>query len=254
MNKVHYKMLAIATLFSSMAFLSGCNNDNDTINNSGNDDGSTANSDTNSDSSRRSYAIRVTNLTANQPFSPVGLVLNINGFQAWNNGQTASVALEQMAEGGDASALVADAAALSSNLSTVIGSQPIGPGASDQFELSANDAADAKLTLFSMLVNTNDAFTGTNSVSLSDLMVGTTLVLNLPAYDAGTEANTESSATMPGPVDGGEGFNVARNDLLDQVTIHPGVISQDDGLASSVLNQSHRFDNPVARVTIMRTE
>ena len=36
MNKVHYKMLTIATLFSSMAFLSGChsNDDNGNDNNS----------------------------------------------------------------------------------------------------------------------------------------------------------------------------------------------------------------------------
>ena len=260
MNKVHYKMLAIATLFSSMAFLSGCHSDNDNNDNNGNGaSAADSTSDSTSDSAtsgdnKRAYAVRVTNLTANQPFSPVGLVLNANGFDAWSDGQAASVALEHMAEGGDASVLVAEAVALSSNLGTVIGSQPIGPGASGQLDLSVDAAADVKLTLFSMLVNTNDAFTGTNSVSLSDLAVGKTLVLNLPAYDAGTEANTESSGTMPGPADGGEGFNAARGDLLDRVTIHQGVISQDDGLASSVLNQSHRFDNPVARVTITRTE
>ena len=252
MNKVHYKMLAIATLFSSVAFLSSCHSDGDNGDN-GNAT-STGSSNAGVDSGKRSYAIRVSNLTANQPFSPVGLVLNTNGFHAWSDGQAASVALEQMAEGGDASVLVTEAAALSSNLGTVLGSQPIGPGASDQFDLSVNNAADAKLSLFTMLVNTNDAFTGTNSVSLSDLAVGTSLVLNLPAYDAGTEANTESAGTMPGPADGGEGFNAIRDGLFDHVTIHRGVLSQDDGLASSVLNQSHRFDNPVMEVSITRTE
>jgi hypothetical protein len=73
------------------------------------------------------------------------------------------------------------------------------------------------------------------------------------AYDAGTEANSEAKGTMPGPADGGEGFNASRDDV-DFVHIHPGVISMYDGLADSVLGASHRFDNPVLAVTIMRTE
>lgn len=72
------------------------------------------------------------------------------------------------------------------------------------------------------------------------------------AYDAGTEANTEAAAHIPGPAGGGEGFNVARDDIADRVAIHSGVVSQDDGFAASDLTGQHRFDNPVAQVRIER--
>jgi len=73
------------------------------------------------------------------------------------------------------------------------------------------------------------------------------------AYDAGTEANSETAATIPGPAAGGEGYNSTRDDR-DTVGGHPGVISADDGLTGSALDASHRFDNPVARITITRLE
>ena len=73
------------------------------------------------------------------------------------------------------------------------------------------------------------------------------------AYDAGTEADTELAAEIPGPVGGGEGFNAARDDQGDRVSMHSGVISQDDGLVTSDLTGQHRFDNPVVRVLIERT-
>lgn len=41
--------------------------------------------------------------------------------------------------------------------------------------------------------------------------------------------------------DGGEGFNAARSDINDIVRGDGGVVTADDGLSSSVLNQSHRF-------------
>ena len=51
-----------------------------------------------------------------------------------------------------------------------------------------------------------------------------------------------------------EGFNAARNDRADQVSMHPGVVSRDDGFATSDLTNQHRFDNPVVRVRITRTD
>jgi hypothetical protein len=74
----------------------------------------------------------------------------------------------------------------------------------------------------------------------------------LPVYDAGTEANDEEAANVPDPAAGGEGFNASRNDV-DWVRIHPGVISSEDGLTGSALIGSHRFDNPVIKLTLTRT-
>lgn len=62
-----------------------------------------------------------------------------------------------------------------------------------------------------------------------------------------------AAGTIPGPADGGAGFTGDRDDLAHQATAHPGLATADDGLSTSVLNQSHRWDNPVARVTITRS-
>lgn len=86
-------------------------------------------------------------------------------------------------------------------------------------------------------------------------------------WDAGTEANTETAATMPGPAasaagGGGEaaGYDVVRDDLADAVRLHQGVVTSanaDDpsreGLSTSVLTEAHRFDFPTSRVVITRT-
>ncbi|MEE9303829.1 MAG: spondin domain-containing protein [Thiotrichaceae bacterium] len=231
-SKSTAKYIALTSLLLSTAFLSGCHSDDET----------------------RSFDISVRNVTANQPLSPIGVVLHKTGYHAWIDGQAASVSLEHLAEGGDNSALITDANAIDTTLQATSGAQPVGPGGSTQFQLSINNETDIRLTLFSMLVNTNDAYTGINAAKLSDLTVGQSLSLSLPAWDSGTEANSEAQGTMPGPADGGEGFNANRDDFLDLVGIHRGVLSSDDGLASSILNQSHRFDNPVMQVRITRTQ
>ena len=79
--------------------------------------------------------------------------------------------------------------------------------------------------------------------------------LTARAYDTGTEANTESADTVPGPAAGGgaqEGFNAARDDVRDAVFVHAGVITADDGLTSSTLSFTNRWDNPVMQVEIER--
>ena len=167
-------------------------------------------------------------------------------------GEAASAGLELLAEGGDNSGLLDEV----EGRSELSGEGPVGPGASDtlELELDSDDTGGALLTVITMLVNTNDAFTGLNAIDLSGMAVGDSVTRMGIAYDAGTEANSEAAGTLPGPVDGGEGFNAARDDLNDQVTMHGGVVTRDDGLSSSALDQSHRFDNPVVRFTITRTQ
>ena len=109
------------------------------------------------------------------------------------------------------------------------------------------------ISVASMLVNTNDAFVGESGLSLKSLAVGDTFTMNMNVWDSGTELNDELAETIPGPAGGGEGFNSDRNDT-DVVSFHSGVISQDDGLATSALSGNHRFLNPGARITITRTE
>lgn len=202
------------------------------------------------------FDVSVTNLTNAQPLSPVAVIAHLDGYSVFDIGSPASDGLEQMAEGGDNSALLAEADASARVLGTGSGVAPIGPAGSETVTVDVLLALvpNMNLSVATMLVNTNDAFSGLNTASIANMAVGDTVSMAGFAYDAGTEADTETAATIPGPAGGGEGFNVARDDLADQVSMHSGVVSMDDGLATSDLTEQHRFDNPVALVQITRTK
>jgi len=194
------------------------------------------------------FTVEVINLTNNQPMSPLTLVSHEDG-NMWQINQAASVALETMAEGGDNSLLLAEDYVDQG----VSGGGILAPGAAETVSLETFLEETIYLSLATMLVNTNDAFAGFNQLDVTNLAVGDSVTQVFASYDAGTEANTEMPGTIPGPADGGEGFNAVRDDV-DFVARHSGVVTADDGLTSSALNESHRFDNPVIRVAVVRTQ
>ena len=194
------------------------------------------------------FSVSVTNLTHNQPLSPLALVAHADGVM-WTLNEPATVALETMAESGDNSQLLTE----SYVSSPVSGGEIIPPGNSQTIVMQTSLQGQIYLSLATMLVNTNDAFTGFSQLDVTNLAVGDSLNNRHASYDAGTEGNSEGQGTIPGPADGGEGFNGIRDDV-DFVSRHAGIVSLDDGLTTSVLNESHRFDNPVISVSITRTQ
>jgi len=200
-----------------------------------------------------SYEVTVTNLSEAQPLSPPALVLHRSGYHLWQVGNAASDGLEQLAEGGATSALLAEAKASPGVKATAADSAVILPGMQSSVIIDSVHDDDLALSLAAMLVNTNDGFAGLDAQRVGDLGVHGRRSIDVVAYDAGTEANSESAATVPGPAAGGEGYNSTRDDR-NTVGGHPGVISADDGLSGSALSAVHRFDNPVARITITRLE
>lgn len=200
------------------------------------------------------YQVTVTNLTYAQPMSPVALVLHNEG-QLWSIGEMASVALENLAESGDNSAVLAESIVLSGQG----GAGLLLPGMSEMVDVSytVSDVNNAPmmLSLATMLVNTNDAFTGINALAVNNLAIGESISLTTSSYDSGTEKNSELMTTIPGPAGGGtgEGFNAERDDI-DKVAMHSGIVSADDGLMVSALTQAHRFDNPTLAIMVTRTE
>jgi len=202
------------------------------------------------------YSITVTNLTSGQPFSPLVYSLHYSGFSPFTIGMPATIGLEKIAESGAADDFIS---AARSNPDVVIADHATGltlPGETKMLSVTLSiDMAKSNQLLFSlvnMLGNTNDAFAGVDGAAIGALAVDQSLTLNAISYDAGTEMNTESAATVPGPAGGGEGFNALRDDIADQVTVHPGAVTHDDGKVDSTLTQIHRWDNPVARITITR--
>ena len=210
------------------------------------------------------FEVTLVNLTAGQPLSPMVAVVHDDGFKLFALGETATVELERLAEGGESAPLAALAGASKSVFATAVGSGgPLLPGAGNKSVVSLTvplaSLSNLRFSLASMLGNTNDGFTGISGQSLAQMTVGAETNLRLQGYDAGTERHTESADTVPGPAtqnSGGkrEGFNPVRDDVVNVVSIHPGVVSKDDGLPTSALTQAQRWDNPVAVLTIKRTQ
>ncbi len=201
-----------------------------------------------------SFDVSVVNLTGAQPLSPVAVIAHQDGYAVFMIGTAATTGLEELAEGGDNTALLAEADADANVLASASGAAPIGPAGSEtiNIEVLETDLPGLLISVSTMLVNTNDAISGINGVAVGDMAVGDVVSLRAIAYDSGTEANTELAGEIPGPAGGGEGFNAARSDRVDIVAMHSGVISQDDGLATSDLTGQHRFDNPVSQIRIER--
>ncbi|BCO17851.1 hypothetical protein KUC3_07080 [Alteromonas sp. KC3] len=216
------------------------------------------------------YTVQITNLTYAQPFAPAAIVLHESGYHAFAEGEAASMGIEVMAEGGNPAMVIEEAMGSTDFLDAQNSGGILGPKtSSDMFTLVVPelDADDLRLTVTTMLVNTNDAFTGLNAADVSNMSVGDSKTFMTVTWDAGTEANTETAATMPGPAagaagGGGEaaGYDPVRDDLADVVRLHTGVTTNAnatdpsrEGLATSVLTEGHRFDFPTSRVVITRT-
>lgn len=202
------------------------------------------------------FEVTVTNLTNAQPLSPVAVIAHETGFSVFTIGAAATVGLESLAEGGDNAMLIAEADADANVIATSSGMAPIGPAGSETVtvEVLESELSNLLLSVSTMLVNTNDAISGVNSVDIGSLAEGETWTGRGIVYDSGTEANTEAAGDIPGPAGGGEGFNAVRDDRNDRVTMHTGVITRDEGLATSALTGQNRFDNPAVQVRVERTD
>lgn len=244
------RMLKIASLLAASTMIAACGGSGSVVGDGSGDGGD--------DTTTAEFEIAVTNLTNAQPLSPPAIMLHGAGFNSFIDGEVASTALEVLAEGGDNSQVLSEAQAASQHLASASGSGPVGPqsvGEAVSLEVAADQLDDVRLSVITMLVHTNDAFTGTNALDVSGMSVGDTRVITAPAWDSGTEGNSETRATIPGPDFGGEGFNAERDDAVDVVRFHASVVTSASvqfGLATSDLTDQHRFLNPTSRVSITR--
>ncbi|WP_455204418.1 spondin domain-containing protein [Kaarinaea lacus] len=199
-----------------------------------------------------SYEIKVMNITHGQPLTPILVVAHQPDYHLWQVGNTASASLEALAEGGDTAPLLSEVQ-MDMNVAAVIASSsgPFGPGSMQSVTVETMPNASLQISVASMLANTNDAFTGVTNVAIGQLASGESIATMAHAYDAGTESNSEAAADIPGPAGNGEGFNATRDDV-DFISVHAGVVTSDDGLATSALTEDHRWLGPTAKVVITR--
>ena len=199
----------------------------------------------------QTYEITVKNLTYSQIFAPPIAVAHTNNLNAFEAGTSAGRGLEILAEDGSPAALATelelDGADVAINGDQA--PQVIMPGESATFRLTTRKR-NALISVLGMLVTTNDAFFGVDG-ALAPIRSRTLLA---PAYDAGTEVNTEMCEHIPGPSCGNggqENLTPGENgpDEGGVVHIHRGIHSVNtDGVDAA----QHDWRNPVAEVTIRR--
>lgn len=210
----------------------------------------------------KTYEIKITNLTSGQPFTPPVVATHRRPVDVFEVGEAASFEVKEIAENGNvdplADALAANKHVFESNVFPAPGPGPImHDGGTLNFQISASPPAKY-LSFVSMLICTNDGFTGLDAQRLPK-KVGDSVTVYTDAYDAGTEINTEDFANIVPPCQGlvgimsdDPGTNVSDSMLAENgvITHHLGVMGDIDDL---VLDP-HGWTDPVAKVVITRTD
>ncbi len=207
------------------------------------------------------FNVRIINLTNGIWYTPFLVAAHPAGSSLFTSGQPASASLQAMAEGGDISGLVADMQAMGATIAENPAAGLLPPAMSANVDMNTDGTDNVMLSVVAMLLPTNDAFAGLNSMPIPT--APGTYVVDLPAYDAGTEANDEmiTGGGMPGaagiPADPGGlagtgGTGAAAADANSSVHIHRNILGDTDatGGASDLDSRVHRWLNPVVRVIV----
>lgn len=207
------------------------------------------------------FNVRIVNLTNGIWYTPFLVVAHPDGTGLFTVGQPASASLQAMAEGGDIAGLVADVQALGATIAENPAGGLLPPAMDANVDLNTDGTANTLLSVVAMLLPTNDAFAGLNSVTIPT--DPGTYVFDLPAYDAGTEANDElitgggapgaaGIPADPGGFSGTGGTGAAGTDANTSVHIHRNTLGDTDGAAgaSDLDSRVHRWLNPVVRVVV----
>ena len=193
-------------------------------------------------SAQQTVSVYITNLSK-QIISPPVVASHSWMVTVVGPGQEAVPALARQAEDGDPSELAALLEADPEVLDVAVGDGMLLPGERMVLEVETRGRFD-RISATGMLVTTNDAFFGLDGGQVPQGRG--TVRYDVPAWDAGSEANSESCDFIPGPpcgnpfqrdTGGAEGF----------VHIHPGL--RGDGHLSVA---EWGWQNPVVRVVIRR--
>jgi Spondin_N len=216
------------------------------------------------DSTDRTYRVTVTNLTAGQPLTPVLFATHRASADVFTVGSPASFGVKEIAENGNLAPLTEALEATGGVSEVFVGEMPIVPEGlpgsatpdSVTFEISAGPGA-RRLSWVSMLICTNDGFTGLDSIKLP-AHVGDGVTAQTAGYDAGTEINTEDFADIVPPcqalvgASSGESGTGASNPALAE----GGVIHHHEGIVggADLVPEVHGWDvdQPVAEVIVER--
>lgn len=213
-----------------------------------------------SDGGGSKYKVTITNLTSGQPITPPILATHSRRTGLFSLAEDASAEIQALAENGDGAPLIAALHADVHVFDVVAGAAPLipdsNPGAtgfesSETFTIGARGRARF-LSIASMLICTNDGFTGINSVRLP---INKKTVYAV-AYDARTEQNTEDFADIVPPCQGliGVTSDDPGTGTTDPLLAEEGFVIPHVGIhgGADLQPQVHDWSDPVVKIVIER--
>jgi hypothetical protein len=215
----------------------------------------TAQQDADARGGARTYRVTLVNLTASQPLSPPLLATHTRGVDVFTVGRPASEGLRAIAEDGNNALLASALDGIPGVHAVVASAEPLhrvgGPGSAVMRTTIEAAGAANRLSIATMLICTNDGFTGVDGVRLPGGFVPTFHLTQ--AYDAGTEANEQTAATIVDPC-GAIGPVAIPGDGLNQRPATSGVIAMHPGIVpgKGILTNAHVWRGPVMLVVIER--
>lgn len=188
------------------------------------------------------YRVTITNLTRAQVITPPLLVSHGSDFDLFTPGAAASPELVALAEDGNTAPLEAALTGDPQVHAVAVASAPILPGGSASVDIAV-EGWKRLISGAGMLASSNDAFFGLHGVRVPSRG---TAVFPVPAYDAGSETNSELCAFIPGPPCGSAGQRDPAG-AEGFVHVHNGIHGIGDLNAANM-----DWRNPVASVAITR--
>lgn len=207
------------------------------------------------------FSVTVTNLTDGQALTPPLLVTHRKPIDLFVVGDAASLGLQEIAENGNLGPAIASLEGKHRVADIVAGTMPVVPssrvgetGFPDSVTLEIDGGPGAKyLSWASMLICTNDGFSGLDHVLVPD-EIGETFTFHTAGYDAGTELNTEDFADIVPPCQGliGVTGDDPGTGETNPALAEGGVIHHHPGIqgGADLLPDVHGWTDPVARITI----
>ena len=202
----------------------------------------------------RTYRVTIYNLTDGQPLTPPILATHRRGTRIFQPGKRASEGIMQLAENGNGAPLLEQLNGDPRVSAIATAGAPVFPQGSLSMDITADGGA-TRLSWASMLICTNDGFTGLRGLRLPQ-KVGQKKARVVGGYDAGTEINTEDfndivppCPALTGVATDKPGTGTSNPALAQNGTIrhHRGVYGRAD-----LLPELHGWKGPVARVVIER--
>jgi hypothetical protein len=209
------------------------------------------------------YEVTITNLTTGQALTPPLLATHTGAVDLFTVGDAASLGIQEIAENGNLGPAIAALSSSNQVFDVVAAGAPLvpagTPGAatfSDSVTLNINTLPHVRyLSYASMLICTNDGFTGVDALELPR-QLGQTVTVYGAGYDAGTEINTEDFADIVPPCQGliGVSSDDAGTGMSNPALAEGGVITHHAGIqgGTDLLPEVHGWTDPVVKINVTR--